>query len=192
MALLATAVVVTLGCSSFSSDEEVPSLAEVSPSPVYPSNTLTPGPAYPASCPVMTVDEVEDAVDDDVVATEEQTHAGFRGCIYHTSSDEWVRVYVAGPVPETTVEQAITRPFNLGFVDYVTEEPDDLHAYYGVVESLDGVGDAAYYGHGGVAPQLLVAGQLEGSAVRVVRLEASDGMTREALVSLVLAVLERV
>jgi hypothetical protein len=175
------------GAGGTATDTEPPPLAQVSTAAPVPSVTAKPGPVIEAACPLLSPAVIASALGLRRPAAAERpavktSGSTLVGCHYQ-SGGQYVELWVAISPLSGTADQAASLA---------------IRRYSGTLNSVPGVGDAAYYtdstlSRAGPRPQALVAARAEGRQMRVVTFSTFlGGNPKEKIVTLARAVLERI
>lgn len=165
------------------SKTEPPPLAQVSQTPVLPASTRPPGPTINLACPLLSRAEIAAKLGIHVTSVQErQAVPSVHTCHYQAGS-QYVELWVSVEPATGTADQAV----NLA-----------IKRYSGTLQSIPGLGDAAYYS-GDAGPsanptvQTLITAQVEGQQMRMVSLLGFlSGDSKDKLTVLARSVLKKI
>jgi hypothetical protein len=170
------------GSSSDAGESEAPPLAQVSTVPVLPSSSRSPRPAVTSACRLLRPAKVAATLRlSGPRATEGPGGPTYRSCRYQARS-QYVQLFVSTEPASGTADQAASL---------------SVKRYIGTLQSLPGLGDAAYYTGapvtGGTTVQGVVVAVAEGAQMRLINLIGFlQGDAKDGLASLARSVLAQV
>lgn len=142
------------------SKTEPPPLAQVSQTPVLPSSTRPPGPAINRACPLASQAEVAATLGVHVTSVQERQSVPTAHTCHYQADNQYVELWVSVEPATGTADQAV----NLA-----------IKRYSGTLQSIPGLGDAAYYSadagsSANPTVHTLMAAQVEGQQMRMITL----------------------
>jgi hypothetical protein len=164
-----------------------PPLAQVSTAAAVPSSTRKPGPVIRAACPLLSPAHIASTLGVRPPTAAERpiikATGGTSYICHYQSGGQYVELFISITPVSGTADQAAALT---------------VRRYTGTLNSVPGVGDAAYYSDSGLSstgarPQTLVTARAEGRQMRVVTLNTFlGGNPKDKIITLARAVLDRI